>query len=434
MKPKQPKLPLLSKEAMGWVMCTLAACFYCYEFFLRTSPSVMVGTLMKLYHIHAAEFGVLASFYYYSYTPMQLFVGPLIDMHGVRRMLTMASGLCVLGTYLFIGTPFLFVAELGRLLVGFGSAFAFVGVLKLAAEWLPPRHLALVSGLTTLLGMIGAIMGESLLLGLINSVGWKPSFFIAVLVGLVLTVLIAIIIRDSEPNVEVSFGRSEIKNALRNIKTVIRHREIWIVGIIGGMLFMPISVFAVLWGIPYLQQALNIPPQDAANMVTMIFIGFGLGSPLSAWISNTLNSRKKPLIVGSLTATILLTLLLYLPAIPIPWIYSLLFVFGVLSSVQVLVFPTACEHSPHSLAGTAVSITNMLVMSGGAIIPPIVGKLLDYTWNGALIEGTRVYTKLSYEIALSLLPIGLFIGFLLSLLMKDTYCQQQEKSNPCPYS
>jgi len=349
-------------------------------------------------------------------------------------MLPLASGLCVLGTYLFIGTPFLLVAEIGRFLVGFGSAFAFVGVIKLAAEWLSPRHLALVSGLATLLGMLGAIMGESLLIGLINAIGWKESFMLAIGIGIILTILIATIVRDREPNIEVSFGVNEIKNTWQNIKTVISLREVWNIGIIGGLLFMPISVFAVLWGIPYLHQALNISSQASANMIAMIFIGFGLGGPIWAGISNRLNSRKTPLIIGSLISAILFSIVLYVPNISYHATYWLLFVFGLTSSTQILVFPTACEYSPHSLTGTAVSITNMLVMAGGAVIPSIVGKMLDYTWSGALIEGSRVYSKLNYEIALSLLPIGLFLAFILSLCMKDTYCQQQEKSNPCPYN
>jgi MFS family permease len=44
-----------------------------------------------------------------------------------------------------------------RLMQGFGSAFAFVGTMYLATQWFPRRKIALLSGLTTSLGMLGAI-------------------------------------------------------------------------------------------------------------------------------------------------------------------------------------------------------------------------------------------------------------------------------------
>jgi len=146
-----------------------------------------------------------------------------------------------------------------------------------------------------------------------------------------------------------------------------------------------------------------------------------------------MNSRKKPLIYGSLASTVFLSMLLYMPPVPYIWIYVLLFTFGVASSVEILVFPIACENSPHTLAGTASALTNMIVMLGGAIVPPLVGLSLDYTWQGQLRHGTPLYSNFSYEIALSILPISLFIGFLFSLLLKETHCEQQETSNPKPF-
>ena len=45
----------------------------------------------------------------------------------------------------------------------------------------------------------------------------------------------------------------------------------------------------------------------------------------------------------------------------------------------------------------------MLVMVGGIIFPPIVGRLLDLNWLGTLSEGARVYSQHAFTVALSLL-------------------------------
>lgn len=39
-----------SSYRMAWLVCALAAIFYCYEYLLRISPSVMSQQLMQAYH------------------------------------------------------------------------------------------------------------------------------------------------------------------------------------------------------------------------------------------------------------------------------------------------------------------------------------------------------------------------------------------------
>src|SRR3989337_3880200 len=72
---------------LGWIICTLAAIFYCYEFLLRIEPSVMVKELMQTFQANATELGILYAFFYFIYTPMQVIVGLLLDLYGTRRIL-----------------------------------------------------------------------------------------------------------------------------------------------------------------------------------------------------------------------------------------------------------------------------------------------------------------------------------------------------------
>ena len=133
-------------KMMGWLVCSLAALYYCYEYLLRVTPSVMEGPLREHFGLSAAGFGFLSAFYYYAYVPLQVPVGVLLDRYGPRVLLTTACLICVIGTFLFAGTSVFWIAAVGRFLVGFGSAFAFVGVLKLATIWLPEDKLAMVAG------------------------------------------------------------------------------------------------------------------------------------------------------------------------------------------------------------------------------------------------------------------------------------------------
>src|SRR6056297_3113727 len=139
-------------KLLPWFICSLGALFYAYEYFLRITPSVMTQELKAFYHIKDEALGSLSAYYYYIYTPMQLLVGLLMDRYGPRRLLTLATISCVVGSIMFASTHQLYVAELGRLFIGFGSAFAYVGVLKLGTIWLPKRHFGTFTGLATALG------------------------------------------------------------------------------------------------------------------------------------------------------------------------------------------------------------------------------------------------------------------------------------------
>ena len=64
---------------------------------------------------------------------------------------------------------------------------------------------------------------------------------------------------------------------------------------------------------------------------------------------------------------------------------------------------------------------NMLNMIGGAVGLPLVGLFLDWQWQGVITNGTRFYSLGDYQLALTLLPIVLFLSFLVLLPVKETY-------------
>ena len=91
-----------------------------------------------------------------------------------------------------------------------------------------------------------------------------------------------------------------------------------------------------------------------------------------------------------------------------------------------LVFALGKESNPIQISGTAVAVTNMLIMAGGAIFQPAVGKLLDYHTSSPIdVNGLPLYSSSDYTFALSIIPIGMAVGIFLSLFLKETYCESQ---------
>lgn len=402
------------------LMCALGAIFYCYEYYLRVAPSVIRTELKQTFVLGEAAFGQLVACYYYAYMPMQIPIGIIIDRFGFRRMLTLACFLCALGSYIFSAASHILLAEIGRFLIGFGSGFAYVGVLKISNVWLPQKYFALIAGICTTLGMFGAISGEFTISYLVEIVGWQTSLYYSAIVGIILTLVLWLVLRDSTKS-KIALPDKSANNFLVKfvyLKKIVLSSQIWISGIIGCLTFLPISGFAEVWAVSFLQ-IVGMSKHQAIIGSSMIFLGFASGGPVWGILSEFIQSRRIPLITGSFVSAALMALIILVPTTSLAWMYPLLFFSAFFSSAQILIFVISNDLSCSSTSATAAAFSNTIVMIGGTLLPTIIGKILDSTtqWNGGLSD----LTVRNYSTALMVLPISLIISGILSLTLKETY-------------
>lgn len=410
-----------SKTAtIGWIICGLGAVFYCYEYLLRIQPSVMVSELMRQYHISAIHFSALVSLYYLAYTPMQAVVGVITDLYGPRYILTFAVFICTLGSFFFGVADNLYLASVGRFLVGLGSAFAFVSALKLASIWLPLNRFALFAGLVTALGMMGGMAGDIGLTHLVNTIGWKSTIHLSTLLGVILLPIIWFVIRDKKSRVQVT-TKSSYRETFSGLLQILSNTQAWIAGFIGFILYMSLSVFAELWGIPFLTSVYHLTPAQAAFANSFVFLGWLIGAPLTGWISDRMQKRRMPLLLGCLFSAVAISWVIYVPSTPLLVVEGLLFLFGVFSSIEVVTFAVGRETSPRNVSGAAVSFINLIVMLSGLAFQPLVGKMLDMRWTGQIVNGVRVYDLVSFRFALSVIPVAIVIGVVLSYILRESF-------------
>lgn len=404
------------------IMCILGGAFYCYEYYLRVAPSVIQPELMTVFNVSHAGFSTLIAYYYFAYVPLQIPVGLMMDYWGPRRVLTFACLLCAVGTYMFSGTDALWIAKAGRFMVGFGSAFAYVGVLKIANLWLPRKYFAMVVGCCTTLGMIGAMSGGILMTKFMALVGWKQALNSSALLGLILTAALWAIIRDKSDRHLTKLSRASHRGLTIWVELLelIKNKQIWINGIIGSLTFLPLTAFAELWSVEYLK-CLGLSKDAAALGTSMVFLGFAVGGPLWGLISDFIRSRRIPLMLGSITSAAAAVLLLSIQEpVNISLLYTLLFMTGFLASAQILVFAVGEDTCRPGMSATTVSFTNFLVMLGGMALQRLVGELLDglQTVNAL---GSIVVDAQDFKLALLVLPLGLIMAAILSLLLRETY-------------
>jgi MFS family permease len=407
---------------VGWFICIIGAIFFLYEYLLRIEPSVMVMELMEHFKVMATGFGFIIAFYYYAYTPMQLIVGVLIDRYGSRLMIGLGIILCTLGCFLFSIANSVYLGSAARFLIGLGSSFAFVGVLKLGTEWLPKKHFALFVGLTTALGMFGGMTGDIFLTSLMQKIGWQNILHLSTVVGVVLIPVILIFVHDT-PTSKTSPVRlnTNFSKTYSGLKKMIRNPQMWLCGIIGGTLYLSLTAFAELWGIKFLESTYNLENGEASIACSMVFLGWLVGSPLSGWFSDYIKSRKKPIIFGGFASALMISLVILNPLnASFSFLCLLLLFFGIFSSTEIICFAISREINPHHISGSALAFTNFLVMLGGMIFQPLLGILLDLLWDGKMIENTRIYSPSDYRLVFLIIPLCLVIGAFLAFMLKET--------------
>lgn len=413
-----------------WLIWGLAATFFFVDYFARVAPSVMANDLMRAFGVSAFALGGLSSFFYYPYVIMQLPVGIMVDHAGPRRLLIIATLVCATACLCFGMTTNIYAACGARFLLGFASAFAFVSALKLASVWFPPNKFGFIAGSTQALGMLGAAVGEAPLAIVVTDYGWRLTLMGIGILFLGLMVLIALLVRDCPKHVDKSHvyasnrdQRQEKVSMLHGFRAVIKNPQSWLNGLYAGFLYAPTAALGELWGASFVSHSYQIPIATAAIGITLIFIGWGLGGPFAGWLSDTIGRRKPVMIASSIACLILLSLIIYLPALSLTVTFVLMFLYGICNAGVGVAYAVAGEINPRAITGTSLAFANMASIMIGAMFHPLIGKFLDMQWSGAIVAGVPVYTAADFRNALFILPVCLLISVMLAYKVKETHCK-----------
>lgn len=405
----------------GWIVFTIVASFYSYEYLLRILPSVMTVDLMRAHQINTLSLGMLASAYYLIYSLMQLPVGVLIDYFGPKRWLLLACLSCIIGSFLFASAHSFTLAFIGRILIGFGSAFAFVGVLRTATLWLPPNQFAIATGLITTLGMLGGIVGDITLSHLVVTYGWQSTVEISAIVGI--PIFIAIMCIPHKHSKEHSKKHSyTFMHAVMGLWQVIKMPIVWLNALVGCLLYIPLSAFAELWGVPYLETVYQLPKIQAADSISWLFLGWAIGAPLIGFIADRTQKRLSILLTGSSLAFVCILIILNIHFSQIYLLNMALVVFGILCSGQILIMVIAKDIVPLRIAATTMAFTNMLIMLGGMVFQPLIGSLVKASSHDMIFHHITDIDSMRYTHAMYVIPgailLGIFILLIQSFFMK----------------
>ena len=326
------------------------------------------------------------------YAGAQIPAGLLLDRFGSKTMILTGGVLMLLGQLTMAYTTSLPAAIGARAVVGLGDAFTFISVVRLVPHWFPPRQVPLVTQLTGISGQLGQVLSAVPFLVLMAGAGWTTAFNAVGALGAVSLIITALLVSNTPHKGVIDEPVADLRATLRSVKTV------WMrpgtrLGFFTHMgTQFSVTVFALMWGVPYLTAAQHVSRDDAGALLTVSVVTAIVAGILIGIFIGRHPHRRSWLVLGIIAGNAVIWSVVLSLNSPAP--HWLLVVLVVVISVggpgSVVGFDFARTFNPRATLGTAQGAVNM----GG-----FIASLLLMQGMGMVIGAMGGYSFASFRAA-----------------------------------
>lgn len=398
----------------------IAILFYLYEFFLGVFPGTIASFLMKAYQLTPEQFSLMTSGYYMIYAAMQIPVGYFASRFGLKKTLLLATLSCTLGMLGFYLSHDFVTLFISRALMGFGASFGFIVNLLVILQWFPNKKFGFYTGVTQFLGAIGPLFaGGPLSLYFQNRTDNPMQFcLLLVAVGIALVILEGLFFKEKEADEESTLVFLNPRTSLqKGFFQLLKNPQFFFIMFFGGLIYASVPLIGAYWGTSFLVIK-EIPVSLAAFITSLIWLGWAFGCPFLGKVSEKTHRRKPVLVISSFIGMIV-SLLYLVPGIQsIAILMMITTLIGIAGASQSISFVMISELAPKKSYGMALGFNNMMIMLFASLSPLITGSII-HKQGSEIAEG-------SFIVGLTLVPIYFFVAFILSLLIKETFCRHQD--------
>ena len=396
------KKNIVPKSFNMWLITTM---FAFVQFFFQIVYSAMSNQVMSDFNIGTALTGVLSSTFFYTFVVLQIPAGIILDRYDIKYVTTFSTAICGLGCIIFGLSPNFLVAVFGRLLMGVGSTFGFLGMIKVVRLWYTKNRFSLMVGLSELLANLAAAFGIGVATFFITKFGWRSSMVIFGLIPIFLAFISYFYL--SAPSNKKKMRTYQLTTK-KQIFMVIRKPQCWLVSIYIFGTGSIVNAFCALWGLSYLSLAYGLSNEMAGIGISLVFIGLAIGCPIIGAIINQIGQVRKIMIIFSFISTLIMAFIIF----PFGYynqkiIYLLLFLLGFFGSCYFLAYEKMKHLVHESLQGIAMAICNMSLVIGALVLQPLIGLIIQLNKNSTKI--------LQYQYGLIILILVLLISVVCAL-------------------
>lgn len=361
-----------------------------------------------------AEMGLIASFYFFAYTGMQIPAGMLVDKFGKKVVLIPGFCLFIIATLLIGNATSLTMVYAGSLLAGMGCGSYYGSAYSLSSENIPLERRGLATAIInsgSALGMAIGLIASSLL---VKSMGmdWQIMLFIITGLLVAMTVVFFLVIKGGSYTASLAtspaaaaatpLGESEESSGLFSLRMISAY-VMYFATCYGYYMI-------VTWLPSFLQQERGFEGVAIGFSAALVAFASVPGALFFSRMSDRFRAKKVQLIIF-LQICAAVTLICTVISPDSTTLLVSLILYGLLGKLAVdpIMISFVADNAPKKGYGTSFGVFNFFGMSSSVIAPFLTGVISDST-------GSKV---MGFYISAAILLIGTVIFFTVNVLMKQ---------------
>jgi ACS family hexuronate transporter-like MFS transporter len=304
-------------KGLRWWIITLICLATVINYIDRTAFGVMWPEMGKDLGMDESDYGIMLSIFMGTYAIGKFLSGKLYDIIGTRMGFVVSIVVWSVASIFHAFARGLVSLTLFRALLGLGEAGNWPGAVKSNGEWFPVKQRAIAQGIFNAGASLGSVIAPILIAFLYGHFGWRTTFVIIGLVGL-LWVIPWLFINKSKPGKHPWITEEELKfiNCDRivdldkednekglSVGQILSYKESW--GVLASRFFIePIWWLFVGWMPLYLNSKFGFSVADIGSTIWISYLGGMAGSILGGWYSGKLMETKSVDAARKITITI----------------------------------------------------------------------------------------------------------------------------------
>ena len=361
-----------------------------------------------------AEMGLIASFYFFAYTGMQIPAGILVDKFGKKVVLIPGFCLFIIATLLIGNATSLTMIYAGSLLAGMGCGSYYGSAYSLSSENIPLERRGLATAIInsgSALGMAIGLIASSLL---VKSMGMDWQIMLFIITGLlaVMTLVFFLVIKGG--SYTASLAASPAAASAAAVEETEEASGLFSLRMISAYVMYFATCYGyymiVTWLPSFLQQERGFEGVAIGFSAALVAFASVPGALFFSRMSDRFRTKKVQLIIFlQICAAVMLVCTVISPDSTTLLISLVLY--GLLGKLAVdpIMISFVADNAPKKGYGTSFGVFNFFGMSSSVIAPFLTGVISDST-------GSKV---MGFYISAAILLIGTVIFFTVNVLMKQ---------------
>jgi ACS family hexuronate transporter-like MFS transporter len=252
---------------------------------------VLSMTIIKIqdeFKFSDIDYGLANTSFLISYAIMFTLGGRLMDTIGSKKGMALAVGLWSVASAFHGVMNSFYQLVTFRFLLGVGEGGCFPGAAKTVYTWFDEKRRGFANGIAIGGSAIGAVIAPPLTILIAGHFGWRWSFIIPGLIGVIWVIAWLSISWKTKPTAGT---KPVVKHKPLPLSLILKNKEARTFILI-RFLLDPVIYFIMSWAPKYLHQERGISFEQIGKLFWIPFLALGISNILGGWISDRLVKKN----------------------------------------------------------------------------------------------------------------------------------------------